>query len=191
MAQVAAAMVKLWNFIQFQICWFALVLSVANATPWLGIAIAGALLALHCWRFAMPGEWQLLAVVGLLGWLWESLLQTTGLMNYAGEKYWAPLAPLWLAMLWINFAATLNHSMAWLKGQWFYALLLGASGAPLAFWAGVKLGAASFGEELLALVVISLGWALLLPLIVHWAAIINGDNKPVSGFVESDDDAGY
>jgi len=186
--KMAMIMVKLWNFVQFQICWFALVLSAANVMPWLGVAITGALLACHLRWFAKSREWLLLLAVGLLGWFWESLLQVSGLMIYSSEQQSLSLAPLWIAMLWLNFAATLNHSMAWLKGQWFYSLLLGASGAPLAFWAGVKLGAASFGDELVALIVISLGWALILPLIVHWAVIINGDNKPVLSFAENKGD---
>src|SRR5690606_221356 len=93
-AKVATVMAKLWNFVQFQICWFALVLSAANAMPWLGIAITGALLISHLLWFAKHRGWLLLTVVGLLGWLWESLLQVGGLMIYSSEQNGMPLAPL-------------------------------------------------------------------------------------------------
>ena len=45
--------------------------------------------------------------------------------------------------MWMNFALTLNHAMAWLKGRPVVGLILGAIGGPLAYFAGAKLGAAS------------------------------------------------
>jgi hypothetical protein len=43
--------------------------------------------------------------------------------------------------MWIAFATTLNVSMRWLRGRPELALLFGAVGGPLAFYAGERLGA--------------------------------------------------
>ncbi len=50
---------------------------------------------------------------------------------------------------------------AWLSGRPLVAPRLGAIGGPLAYWAGVRLGAAGFGPDLgRSLVQIGIGWAL-------------------------------
>jgi len=50
------------------------------------------------------------------------------------------------------------------------ASLFGALGGPMSFLAGEKAGAVSFSNASTALVIIGLGWAVLLPLLVRYAA---------------------
>lgn len=156
-------MPNLWNFIQFQICWFALVLSGAAGHAWTGIAVSLALMASHLALQAKPNEWLLLLIAGATGWLWETALHLTGLLTYPhwSEHYF--VAPLWLAMLWVIFASTLLHSLCWLQGRWIACVMFGAVGGPLAFLAGEKLGAVVFANTSLALVVLAVAWAILTP----------------------------
>lgn len=155
-------MAKLWNFVQFQLGWFALVLGPAWGEPSAGMALAAVLVLIHLGWFA-PGEWRLFAVIGVLGWLWETVLYHSGLLLYASYGEGMLLAPPWMALLWLNFATTLNHSLSWLKGEWSWAVVFGASGGPLAFWGGAKLGAITFVDELQALLVLAAAWAVLMP----------------------------
>ena len=48
-------------------------------------------------------------------------------------------------------------------------LVFGAVAGPLSFWAGQRLGAASFPDTTRALVVLSAGWAVLMPALAHLA----------------------
>lgn len=156
-------MANLWNFILFQVNWFALVLAVGAGRPWWGVALALILLAVHLRWLARPGEWRLLALVGAAGWLWESLLHASGLLVH---PFWSDallLAPPWMAVFWINFAATLHHCLGWLKGRLWLSALLGAFGGPLAFWGGQQAGAILFSRDILALAVLAAAWAVLTP----------------------------
>ncbi len=181
---------KLWNFFQFQVGWFALVLGAAQGYPWLGAAVALALLAVNLRLDSLPWrEGSLLLAVGFVGWLWESLLHGAGLVRFnpgAGPHLFGWMAPLWMAVLWMNFASTLNVSLAWLQGRHRLAALCGAVGGPLAFFAGEKLGAITLVEGWLTLGVLGLAWLLFTPLLL-WAAprwrrvaVLPGDRTTVS-----------
>ena len=68
------------------------------------------------------------------------------------------------------FATTLNVGMRWLRKNLLVASIFGALGGPMSFLAGERIGAVSFSDTSTALVVIGLGWAVLLPLLVRYAA---------------------
>ncbi len=175
-------MANVWNFVQFQLGWFALVLSVAAQAPVYGYATMAVLLVIHIKLAARPGELLLLVAAGALGWLWETLVLATGWLAYPGAGDFP--APPWMALLWINFATTLNHSLGWLQGKWWLAAVLGAVGGPLAFMAGGALGAVIFNNTLPVLTLLAAGWLVLTPLVVLAAARItaarNGSAAGVS-----------
>ena len=69
--------------------------------------------------------------------------------------------------MWINFALTLNGSMRWLHGRYLLAAVLGAIGGPLAYVAGVKLGAAALlASSTLVYGALAVVWAGAVPLLV-------------------------
>lgn len=173
----------LWNFLQFQAGWLALVLSAAADTAWIGVLVLAVLVAIHLGLFRRGNEWRFLLLLGAGGWLWESLVYNLGLIDYPHHPADRALAPLWMAGLWVNFATTLNHSLGWLKGQPFIAALLGGVGGPLAFLAGVKLGAAGFVFPVLTTLVLVVGWMLITPAVVRLAEKF--DRSPRAGVIGS------
>ena len=64
--------------------------------------------------------------------------------------------------LWINFAASIRHSLNWIRGRYALGLLFGGIGGPLAYLAGEKMGAlvihSPFG--------VVLAWIVAMPLIL-------------------------
>lgn len=169
-------MANLRNLFLFQVSWFALVLSVPAGAAAVGVAVSLAILAVHLGWFSLPREWLFIVAIGLGGWLWESLIHVLDIVDHGSRTDFSMMAPPWMALLWMNFAMTLNHSLAWLKGQWFYAALLGATGGPVAFWSGARLGAIGFGDEVVAMVALSFSWAVLSPLAVRLAMAL--DSRP-------------
>jgi len=153
-------MKSLWlNALLFQATWFGCVVGAAMGQPWLGAAPL-VLLALQVARRPCAGDLQLVAsalALGLcLSWTWQWL----GVLAYASPGPIAGQAPAWIAMLWVAFALTFNHSLGWLVRRPLLALVFGLVGSPASYLAAQRLGAVQFlvaPEE--ALAAIGVAWA--------------------------------
>ena len=158
------------NFVAFQLGWFACVLGAAHGLPWAGTGVALAIVAWHLTRAARPGaELVLVLIAAGIGALWDSGLSALGWIRYPSGVLIEGTAPYWIVAMWMLFATTLNVSLGWLKPRMALAALFGALGGPLAYLGGAKLGALTFGAQEAALVALSLGWAVLTPLLLRLA----------------------
>jgi hypothetical protein len=163
------------NAIAFQLGWLACVLGGANQLPWLGTLAAALIVAWHLSIARQPGrELTLLATVGVLGAAWDSLLVAAGWLSYPSGILLANTAPYWIVAMWVLFASTLNVSLRWLRGRWLVAAVLGASGGPLAYYAGAALGGVSVTAPWLAYSALALGWAAFLPLLIALGKHLDG-----------------
>ena len=155
------------NLILFQIGWFACVLGGAHGMPWVGSAVAAAIVALHLARAAQPAiEIKLVLLATVIGGAWDSVLVALGWIVYPSGTVLEGAAPYWIVAMWMLFATTLNVTLRWLKPRMAVAVPLGAAAGPLAYYAGQKLGALDFSQPFTALAAQSIGWALLLPLLM-------------------------
>jgi len=114
----------------------------------------------------------------------------TGLVEYPGPGAQGMLVPSWIVAMWVLFATTINYGFSWLKRHWAIASIFGLLGGPMAFFAGSAAGAAEFSDPVIALAVIGVGWAILLPLLALIADTIidstllePGPPRPKPGFV--------
>ncbi len=154
----------------FKLGWLACVMSAAAGQPGFGAIAVAAVVAIHLAGTAVPvKEALLLLAAALIGIAWESVLVAAGLVSYpaTGSAGW--LAPYWIVAMWVLFATTVNHGLAWVKRNWMVAAIAGLLGGPAAFFGGARLGAVEFSEPVLALAVIGAGWAILLPVLVFIA----------------------
>lgn len=156
------------NFFGFQSVWFLSLFGAGTHRSWLG---AIALLAFTAWHFrAVPNpraEFVIVLVACAVGFVVDTAFIQANLLAYAEPLPFAAVAPYWILGMWVNFALTLNGSMRWLHGRYLLSALLGAIGGPLAYVAGIRLGAA----ELLSSGLVVYGalagvWALAVPLLV-------------------------
>jgi len=170
------------NFLGFQSVWFLSLFGAGTHKSWLG---AVALVVFTVWHFrATPNpraELLLVAIACLVGFVVDTTFIQANLLAYSEPLPFAAVAPYWILGMWINFALTLNGSMRWLHGRYLLAAGLGAIGGPLAYVAGIKLGAA----ELLASKTVVYGalavvWAIAVPLLV-WATDWVNSLWPQSG----------
>ena len=158
------------NLSFFKIGWLASVFTAAASMPVLGTLVVGIAVLAHLWLADnSQRELRLLAFAAFLGLVWESLLVATGVVQYEASSILPGIAPYWIVGMWVLFATTINVGMRWLRKSAAVAAIAGAIGGPLSFLAGEKMGAVSFPSTSLALFVIGLGWAVLLPLLVHFA----------------------
>jgi hypothetical protein len=169
-------MALLVNFIGFQIGWFACVLGAANDKELLGMIIALGIVIYHVVAQADPiNELKLVLVAVVIGLFWETWVLSLSILRYPSHPEALFWAPAWLIMMWALFATTINLSMGWLKGRWVLALFMGAVFGPLAFIGGEKLGAVVFLDSTLSIITLSVGWGLLMPLLLWIAERIKHD----------------
>ena len=163
------------NFVGFQSVWFLSLFGAGTHRSWLG---AVALAVFTAWHFRSAhnprAELVLVAIAGMVGLVVDTIFIQTHLLAYAEPLPFAAVAPYWILGMWINFALTLNGSMRWLHGRYWLAAALGAIGGPLAYAAGVKLGAAVLlAGDVVVYGVLAVAWAIAVPLLVRTTVWVN------------------
>jgi hypothetical protein len=156
------------DFLLFQVGWFASVLGAAQGAPWLGPLFTVTWMSFHlkCVGDRKGAELRLLAAAGLLGWVSDSILLSTGWIDFPPETRFGLWSPLWMVVLWINLAATLRGVMSWLRERYLLAAFLGSIAGPLAYWSGSRLGAMELLSFKTALLAIAVEWCLGMPLLL-------------------------
>ncbi len=155
------------NVLAFQIGWFSCVIGAANGYPSVGLVVTMLVVLLHLVLAYQPRtELMLIAIAGVIGACFDSLLLQTGWVSYPNGILLAGIAPYWIVAMWVLFATTLNVSMRWLHGNYTAAALLGLIGGPLSYLGGARLGGLVFVETTSALVALAIGWAVMMPMLV-------------------------
>lgn len=164
---------KAINFIAFQSAWFAAVLGAAHGMPWLGVVAVSIALVLH---LALSPNWLpelLLALAAAgTGFVFDSVLIASGSFSPIPYVFPVPFSSLWMVMLWVNLATTMNVSMAWLRNRYALGAVFGAIGGPMAYYSGAKLGAMTRLPEPGGMLWIGIAWAVALPLLYGAAKML-------------------
>lgn len=151
------------NFVAFQIGWFAAVLGAGRGMPWLGVLVVPLVVALNLF---LAEDWKselktALAATGM-GFVFDTVMTVVGAFTPVPYVLPVPFSPLWMMLLWMNQATTLNGCMSWLRGRYPLGAVFGAIGGPLGYLGGAKLGAAELPSHR-GLVILALGWAIAFP----------------------------
>lgn len=161
------------NIGMYQAIWFLCV--VLENT---GALLSMPLLALHLYLSPCKmDDTKLMVVFLVLGAIVDGVLHACGFMSYKVGAY--PI-PLWLAVIWLALATLPHHSLNWMKGRYILGALFGIVAGPLAYWGGVRLGAASFNHALIpSLIILALIWAMLWPLSLYIATRLRSPNVKI------------
>jgi hypothetical protein len=167
------------NVVVYQAAWFACVLSAAALRPWIGVAVAAAVVLLHLYLAPAPRrELPLILLATLAGAGFESLLVASGWVRSSPGLLFGSVMPVWMVALWAAFATTLNVSLRALRRRYVITAAIAAVGAPLAYAAGAALGALQWVQATPALLLVACGWAVLLPLLMRTAQRFDGFAAP-------------
>lgn len=130
-----------------------------------GAVVGCVLLIIHLLRSkCRAADLKVMGFLFFLGLLVDGTLQLVGLFSFTNPGF--PI-PFWLLVIWLGFSITPHHSLAWLKNRLLLASLFGALGGPAAYWAGTRLGAATFNWPLpSSLIVLFLVWSAVIPTIM-------------------------
>ena len=163
------------NFVLFQLCWFANVLSASAGWPEIGVTLTALWIALHLSSIdeGRGTESLLLIAAAVFGYTADSLLVLLGLIEFPEHARLGGPSPLWMVALWVAFAATFLHALRWLKDRYLLAALLGALGGPLAYRAGEALGAIAIPDAIPGLIAVGVEWLIAMPILLGVVAFLS------------------
>jgi hypothetical protein len=171
------------NIILFQAAWFVAVLGAASENEWYGpLAVALVLLVHFVLIEDRLSELSLLLVIGTLGFCFDTALSAAGIVTPRGHILPYPFSQPWMVSLWLNFAATLNVSLKWLKGRYLLAAIFGAVGGTCAYYSGARLGATLALPNLYGIFILAMGWGIMNPILVWLAGRFQKKNSPEQQF---------
>jgi len=174
---------RLANAIGYQLVWLMSVAGAAHGMPRVGpLAAIGFVLAMFAFGGASRDDLRLIPLVLLLGLFVDSAWIMLGWINFSAPSPSTRFAPEWILGIWLAFAMTLNHSLAFLKRRPAIAALLGAVGGPLAYWSAARgFGVVHFDAPLsIVLPCLAIAWAATLPLLLRIA-----DHRTTAKIIEA------
>lgn len=151
------------SFITFNLGWWLCALGASHGYPLLGPALLPLWIGLHLWYspFAL-GEIFFLGVLGLVGFLLDTLLIRCGLFAVIPES---SFAPGWLMGMWLLFGQTFEGMLALRKHLWWLCLSAALTG-PLSYYAGETMNILIYQRPLwIVLLIHGLIWAVLTPVL--------------------------
>lgn len=156
---------NLLNITFYQLGWFACVLGAAWGYPIVGAFLGLLLIGVHL-LLASSRKSEILLMLGAcaLGVTIDSLQQSFGIFTFKSDSSWPLWLPLWVFVIWAQFATLFHYALRWMAGRYLLAAALGALGGPLAYWTGIRLGAASFGSlPTLSFICLAIVWSAVTP----------------------------
>jgi len=156
----------LFNFLGFQLTWFACAYGATHALPYLGALVGLVFIVMHFIFTANRSlDMKVLFIIAILGVMLDYMNTQFGLISFPGHNAEHFILPFWLIALWCSFALILPHSLFWLAKNIYLASLAGGIGGGFSYLAGHKLGALSLSEPLMKSgIIYAIEWAIILPL---------------------------
>lgn len=169
------------SVVGFKTVWLCTVLGAAAGNVWLGPLALLAFAAVQVLFSANRRRELLVLATGLaMGLVMETLVVRAQWVSYAPGWPDTVLAPAWILALWGAFSLMSIDGLAWLRGRRLLAAVLGATGAPFAYFSGMVLGAGSEAEVVFYLTV-GLFYAAATPLLVELGGALEGGGAAPGG----------
>lgn len=170
------------NFLIYQIGWFACVLGGAYHRPWLGTSIAALLVCVHMiLTTERPNQIRLMFAALCVGMFVDTLLLILGVYSFPSGSVVNWLPPLWMTVLWIQFATTFRYCLAWMSRRYILCALSAFVGAPLAFWGGERMGAVLLlSPRTWNMLILASVWTIALPLLLYISDRIHANASAAS-----------
>jgi hypothetical protein len=165
----------LLNTVAFKIGWLASIVGAASELPLLGPAVIFVAITIHLSKaIDASRELILVALTGLIGASWDSVMVAAGWLSYPTGTIVAGFAPYWILAMWMLFATTLNLAFRWLQSNLLLAGVLGAVFGPASYYAGAKTGAVVINDLAVVMVALAAAWAVLFPSLLSLARRLDG-----------------
>ena len=168
--------VKWVNFGMYEAGWLACVCGAAAGWGGWGAAFAGVLVGLHI--FAASERWvevRLIATAGICGLVVDCVLMGAGILKFSEGGVASGFPPIWMTVLWMQFATALRYCLSWMGGRYVVCGLLAFVGAPAAFIGGERMGVVTVCSPALpGLLSLGLLWSAAIPFLVWLSVRLSG-----------------
>lgn len=156
------------NFVVFQLGWFSAILGAANQFNLIGMILVLLCCLLNIKLLPHPRlNIRLIFLSVTLGLVLDSLALYLDLISYITTPWWPlQLAPLWILGLWALFATTLNGYLAWINRFPLIGILGGMVFGPLAYLAGLKLGAVVYIASIATWIYLAFAWGIAMMILL-------------------------
>lgn len=152
------------NAILFQLAWFSLVMDKIL----LGSLCVTAMMAHVIWQAKHTYRVLIfLCCVVSLGVISDTGLSMLSVYEFQNTTLDFPFIPIWLVLLWIGFALTLNLALNWLVSQLKFSLILFSVFGPLSYWLGSQLNPQAISVSMNYLPLIVLQWGIM-AWVIYW-----------------------
>lgn len=168
---------NVFNYFALQVVWLVCVLYGTEGDLLYPTVYFVGFLCIHFFLTPQVRSDAILCVVALVGGMsLDTVWSAMGIVSY-GQNVMSPIAPIWIAYLWVAFALTINHCMGWLKGRYVLVSVFAAVSGPLSFYGASKLSDITFNTQLIAFVCLAVTWGAFVPMLVKLATMTS---KPSS-----------
>jgi len=160
----------------YQVCWGMIAWGVIKGHVIVSLCVV-LLYLLGYIRIALHKS-QVLKVMALVtgvGFLIDGILIHYNLISIQGDSFF----PLWLVAIWAAFSTLLNSALHGLKGYPFLQFLLGGLGGLFAYFSAHSFGVLTFMDMHVAVLVITIVWAILIPSLYRLLASLNIDKLQI------------
>ena len=162
----------------YQFCWGIIAWGVLKGLTTVSLSVV-LLYLLGYIRIALHKSQALkvMALVTGIGFLVDGILIHYNLISIQGDSFF----PLWLVAIWAAFSTLLNSALHGLKGFPFLQFFLGGLGGLFAYLSAHSLGVLTFMDMHVAVLVITITWAILIPVLYRLLASLNIDKPQIKG----------
>lgn len=125
----------------------------------------------YAWQYFIGKAQHLLLFIVLLtviGFIVDSGFASLNLINFNANPFNPALCPPWMIGMWINFAIILYAHLFKYFTRYLWFTIASLLGFPLAYFIGVRMGAATLPPGNTSLVVVGITWGILFPLELYW-----------------------
>jgi len=173
-------LLKVVNYLFFHFLWPACIFGAAAQVWWPGALLLAAFFLWH-WLSGstVRGDWTLVLLCVLLGFVVDTLWVRLDLLSFATPWPSREFAPIWIVVLWAGLALALNHCLLVLQRRLKLTALLFLLASPFSYWCGSKFDAVTWtAPDWQVIAATGVSWALLMPLLLWLAARLRGNAIP-------------
>jgi len=167
---------NLFNGIAYYIAWIALLRLCNTPYLWVGMVVSLLYISVHfMFTKERRADFYMLLICIIMGIVLDGSLSYFGIIQFKNDPILFPI-PLWLMMVWSIFAVLFNHSLRWMRKSYLIQIVCAGIFAPTSYYSGYKLNAVNFQNIELSMIVISVVWMIVLPLLHLIATKLSNEN---------------